>query len=72
MSGYPGYELRPLDKKTACFMRKSWFRRRCYGERLEAYKKCESCREIEGCSALTLRKFLAVSKNQRRVEIHGP
>lgn len=69
MSGYPGYNLKPLDKRTACMVRKEWFRRRCFGERLEAYDKCESCREIEACSALTLREYLAVSKCQKRVEI---
>lgn len=72
MSGYPGYDLKPLDKKIVCMLRKEWFRRRCFGERAEAYKKCESCREIESCSALTLRKYLAVSKNQQRVKIIGP
>ena len=35
-----------------------FFVKKCFGKRLKAYKKCESCEDITNCSADTLMRVL--------------
>jgi hypothetical protein len=58
---HPGYILsKEMIENNREFL-EDLFKYPCFGERKEAYDKCEDCDKIKPCSAVTLRKYLGNS-----------